>query len=966
MVWTGFDSPNAGSQNFAVRSRCDSRPAPRFIFWLGVAATGALGLTACTPKGATAPPTASAPEPKPIARRPADAASAYAGHQDSQGSQAARKRPAPTPVEDRDGALAAIASDNPEGAIAFLKTHVASEPKDLPARLALSRALIYVGDISEAASVLSDPKGAPDDADVLIRRAVLAERMGQTDKAKQWLRAGAAKHPDHLPLRGEFLGMLARTGALGNPDAKALTESLYDAYDGRKATTAADLLAVAQAALSRRSQGGYKDANMVLQEAESEAPASDGSWIGDRVLLIRGDLFLHKYAQTEAAETFAIILERDAWHPDALVGMARVHMAGLRFSEATRHANEALQVASAHAGAHAVLAEIALIEGRRDEARERLSEHVFARNPAHRAGHAVLSAMAIFDHDPPAYAASRDTVLAINPSDGLFFAHLADILGFLHLYPESDQILQEAEKAAPDDPYVLSALGLNQLRLGKEKPARASLAAAWERDTFNQRTRNVLDLYRDTIDKDYSDEKVGDLTVRLPKEDRMFIEGVLVSSVRNSRQELNEAYGTNAGHLRLEFYADPEAFSVRTVGVPSLGAVAVCFGPVITFVGPYSGAYNMDMVVRHELSHTYAIKLSEGRVPRWFTEGLSEWESEVEDPAYARESAELLSQARDAGKLRRLSELELAFIRAENGMMMEVAYATAAYALRYLGGEYGRDRLIEILKGYGKGGDTDALFSEHLGKDLATVEKEFEAWFFAELDRKISGWEPTQEGEGDARDLALRKAIAQAGEKDTLGATRTLQSLVSGDGDGYMVRMMLAKLLLDGPKPSAAVRHLRAAAKFHNEAIEPLVLLANHARQQGNVADEKKLLTEALTIDGDSLEPSARLLMLAHVTDDAKALTLARKRVRSIAPLHPIVLTDEALRLARAGKKAAAKKWLTRGAGGLAERGGPSDTLVVAAMAAAAVGDKALAKRLGEKAFADPQLPAQARARLKQ
>lgn len=933
--------------------------------WCKAATFALLAGVACQPRGKVEPPASAAAAPTPSSPTPIDSSSAYSGHSDTNPTATPpRQRPEPESVDDRDAALAAVASDNPEGALVFLGKHVAAEPTDQPARLALARALVYVGKLDEAAAVLADPKGTPDAPAVVVRRAVLADRLGKGPEAVKWLEAAAKATPDDLAVRGELLWMLGRTGQLGTPRATALMDGLYDAYDAGSAKEGAQLLAIAQAALSRQSKGGFHDANMVLEDAEAAAPASEGSWIGDRVLLVRGDLFLQKYAQTEAAETFGLILERDSWHPDALVGMARVHLAGLRFSEATRHANEALAAAPGHPDAHAVLSEIALVEGRRDEARQRLTEHVLASNAHHRAGNAVLAGLAIFEQDQAQYKKSRDAVLAIDAKDGQFFAHLSEILGFLHLYPEADTILTEGAKAAPKDPYVLSALGLNQLRLGLEKPARASLAAAWERDQFNERTRNVLDLYTDTIDRKYTDEEVGDVTVRLPNQDRTFIQGMLLDSVRTSRKNLDQAYHTTAGQLRVEFYEDPQAFSVRTVGVPSLGALAVCFGPVITFVGPYTGAYNMDMVVRHELSHTYAIKISKGRVPRWFTEGLSEWESELADPAYARESAELLSSARAAGKLRRLSELELAFMRAENGMMMEVAYATAAYALRYLGSTYGRDKLIAVLAGYAAGGTTEDLFVKHLGKDLPTVEKEFEQWFFGELTRKISGWAPTTDGPGDQRDEALQKAIALAGEGDNQGATRELQGLISGDGDGYLPRLMLAKLLLDGPKPAAAIRHLKAAAKFHTEAIEPLVLQANHARKQGDVAGEKKLLREALTIDGDSLEPAARLLMLSHVTGDSAGLKVARKRVRSIAPLHPIVLADEAMALAKAGDKAEAKKWLKRGTQGLAERRGPSDTLVVASMAARAVGDTAKAKQFADLAKADPDLPVAAKQRL--
>jgi len=927
--------------------------------FVGVLALGlALSPSGCDRGKTPTPPEAGAPETEPETNGTYDGSSAYRAHDANLGPQKGpRKRPEPAQVTGRDAALAAVAGDNPEGALAFLTEHVQGEPGDLDARLALARAQVYVGNFEAAAATLADPKGAPDDPDVVVRRSILAERNGNAIEAVKWLEATVAKHPDHLPARGQLLWMLGRTGKVDTPRAKAILEGLYDAYDAGRGTNAAELLAVAQAALSRGSTGGFQDGNSVLQDAEEAAPAKEGSWIGDRVLLVRGAVFLRKYAQSEAAETFELILERDPWHPDALVGMARVHVAGLRFADASRYAEEALQVAPGHPDAHAVLAEIAIIEGRHEEASERITKHVLSSNPSHRAGHAVLASLAIYRNDRKAYERSRDAVLGVHPTDGDFFTHIADVLGFLHLYPESDEVLREAVALAPEDPYVLSALGLNQLRIGKEKAARASLAAAWKGDRFNERTRNVLDLYEDTIDKRYGERTLGDLTVRLPDEDRDFVEGALVGSISRTRAELDAAYHIKPKNLRVEFYADPQAFSVRTVGVPSLGALAVCFGPVITFVGPYTGAYNMDMVVRHELAHTYAIQLSAGRVPRWFTEGLSEWESELEDPAYARESAELLSQARAAGKLRRLSELELAFIRAESGLMMEVAYATAAYAMRYIGSTYGRDKVVAMLQGYAKGRSTDALFTEHLGKNVATVEKEFEQWFFAELDRKVSGWDPSAEGEPDARHETLERAMRMAESGDIPGATHELEALVQKDGDGYTVRMMLARLLVDASKGGAAVRHLEKARKFHTEAIEPLVMLANLARDQGNVDEEKRRLSEALEIDGDSLEPAARLLMLGHVTGDKKAVALARRRVTAIAPLHPITLCDEALRLAKDGKKADGKKFLDRGAGTLAAGVGPSDTFVVASLAAAALGDQSRAKQLAEAARADGKLP---------
>jgi tetratricopeptide (TPR) repeat protein len=927
---------------------------------MGAAAASLSLAAACRPAAAptVAPePTSTGPSADHLPGAAVSAEPALAGHEP-------RVRPAPTPVESLSAAVEAVSTGNPEGARDFLVLHVSAHPDDVDALDALARAHEKLGAYAAAQAVLERPEARPDAPATIVRRAQVMWRRGLVREAQSLLDKAAAAHPQSLPLRGQRLVLLAATGRGDTEDAKALMESIYDGYEAGQAKTPADLLAVAQAALTRGTTGAFKDANMVLGDAEEAAPIADGSWVAEQILLTRARMFGDKYSTEDALQTYELLLARDPWHADALAGSARVYVDALQFAAASRVGQEALLVASQHPDAQATLARIAIIEGRRDEARTRVRDVSLKVNPGHSDALAVTAALSLMNADPAGYEAAKRRAFEVDPRGTAFFGNLADILGFLHLYPEADTALAEAVALAPNDPNIQSALGLNLLRLGEETRGREALGKAWKRDRFNERTRNVLDLYEQTIDTKYSERKIGELTMRLPKEDREFVEPGLVRSIRNSRDELDAAYGVEAGALRLEFYADTESFSVRTVGVPSLGALAVCFGPVITFVGPYAGAYNIDMVIRHELSHTYAIRLSGGRVPRWFTEGLSEWESELEDPAWARESAELLSAARKQGRLRRLSELELAFIRADSGAMMEVAYATSAYAMRYLGSTYGREKLVKVLEGYRTGADTAELFERHLGKSMATIEDDFDKWFFAELDRKIGGWTPAPEGKEDKRDALLRRAIQMAGDKDVAGAEGALQELLTSGGDGYIPRMTLARLLLEGDKPAAAKPHLQAARKHHAEAIDPLVMLANLARDEGKPAEEMKLLSEALQLDGDSLEPAARLLMLGLMTRSQPHVEQGLRRVEGIAPLHPIALGAQALRLAESGKKAEARKFFDRAGQNLALDAGPGDTFAVLALAAVALGDPTRAAELSEAARRDPRLPEVARKRL--
>jgi len=882
------------------------------------------------------------------------------------------KRPPPAAVTTLGAAVDALGHGNPEGAATFLKAALQQQPGDESLRLTLAHALVTTGRHDEAEALLAERAGKAKSASGarLRMHARLRLLRGDAPAAEALLAQAIAQDAGDLAARGELLALKLATGRGNEPATRALMDALYDAYDAGKATGAEALVAVARAALARGTSGAYHDANMVLSEAERlPAPAGgpeQGFIVQDRVLLLRGAVFREKYAASEAADTYNLILARDAWQPDALAGMAQTHLEELRLAAAGEAAEAALQTNPRHTDAHGVLARIALVEGRRDEAVARAQAQILAVHPRHPVGLAVLAAAGLAADDTAAFTRARDEALAFSPSAVPFFLALTDVLVSMHLYEQTGDVLADATRRAPEDPYLQSAFGLNLLRLGKEPEGRAALTRAWKRDRFNERTRNTLDLYDQRIDPHYTDVSSGDLRLRLPKEDAELVQADLIAGIERARAALDRRYGMHPGPLRIEVFSDPNDFSVRTIGVPSLGAVGVCFGDLITSVGPYRGTHNFQQVIWHELAHVYAVRLSRGRVPRWFTEGLSEWESELADSSWARESAELLAQARREGRMRKLGELDLAFLRATSPVMMEVAYATAAWAMRYLGETHGLPKLMLVLKGYATGATTEALFKQHLGQDIRAVEAGFEAWMNSRLDRTISGWQPSPRGKLEARDKLLGQAIIEIRAKDYTTAARTLQQLVQGSGDGYRPRMLLGEVLLQGPQWQSAAPHFEKARGFNREAIEPIIRLAELARRAGDVSAEKQRLREGLALDGMSFDPAARLTMLAVVTDDAAALALGLERGIAVAPLHPLTLAARALQLARAGDKTRAAVLTRRALKGVdeAEGRGPADTLVVLAIASEAAGERNTAKILATRAAAEKGLPEPAKAAL--
>ncbi len=863
--------------------------------------------------------------------------------QADRGTEAPPAPPPGDPARSLDQARAFLLEGRTAGALAFLERYVPRHAEDVRARRLLARALARTGALEPAEAVLLDAGGGDDELRLRMA-AVLAAARGDFDTARARLDRAVAAAPDRLAARGERIRLATRLGREHDPDVRREMDRLYDAYEAGRATTADDLLAVAFAALARGTTGAYQDANAVLGEAEALAPPAEGSWIGERIALVRAEMFLDKYAGDEAEATLALVLERDPYHPDALARLAEVRLDAMDFRGAAEVAERALVTDPDHPDALSAIARVRLAEGARAEAEALARERILRRNPRHDAGRAVAAAVEVFRRgrtQPPAPDASTPRFERI----------LADLLVLLHLYPEADRRLAAALRVYPSDPALLGAYAASRLRFGDDAAARDLLERAFRRDRFNRRTDNVLRLYEEAIDRRYTTTRGDGIEIRLPEADAAYVEPHLRATVAAARAALDRAYGPVRGTIRFEFFDDHEAFSVRTIGVPSLGAAAVCFGHVITAVGPYLGTHDTDAVIWHEMAHVYAIRESRGRVPRWVTEGLSEWEAARFEPASTRYAVDVLVAARDAGELPGLADLESAFIRARDGRDMEVAYATSAHAMRYLVERFGRDRIVGLLRAFRDGSDMEAAVRRALGVDLDALDRAFRKDLSAKLDRWARGFRPRPDGKRPA-DAAFRRAVLALSRGEAKTARTLLERLVADGHDGYAPRMILARLAYHEGRIPEAEDHAKAAAAFRPKDVPPHVLLARIAADLGDLAAERDRLVAILDREANAFDPAARLLLVAEALEDRALRDRALARARAIAPLHPATLAGLALTAADEGRKDEAARLLDRALETRNLDRGPADTLVLLAQAAARLGRADRARTLADRARA--------------
>jgi predicted Zn-dependent protease len=786
-----------------------------------------------------------------------------------------------------------------------------------------------------------------DDATNVLACAQAEVALGLYADARQRLESATENHPDDLPARDALMRLYA---LLGDRAALApLIDASYADWNGGHVSHAhaRDLLAIATAV---RLDGNWKDANDVLRDAVRAEPRVPAAAIAAN--LDWGAVLLEKHNAADAGACFADVIKLDPDNPDAHVGLARVAIIDRYDAAAAREElTHALAVNPSHVGALALRAELALDAEDWDAARADVAA-IRRVNPRDPGAARVAAAEAFLRDDAAAYARERDAALAVHPRDAALYAFVADALTRHRRYDDAREVASAGVEADPDDAACLSMLATTLLRLGDEDRGLETLRRAWKRDPYDVRTYNLLNLFEKAIPARYVTVQSAHLRLRIPADARTAVEQVVIPFLEDRYRAYVARYGFEPhGPVTLELYADPKEFAVRTVGLPSIGVVGVCFGRVITSQSPTNHAFNWGMVLGHELAHVFAIELSRSRVPRWFTEGLSEVETMRARPEWTRHDDLALYGAWKRGDLPTLDKLSDAFVNARDGDEAVRAYAHAALAVDFLERRFGFAAIRDALAAYGRGESEravlerlagmkadalEALFREELARRFARYETQYlpvetavgvmRAAFAALNKQDLPGAQRMLEKLRPARSaptatpdtalsadaagaLFLRGEIALA-RRDAAAAVAAFEGLLVSGRDSYEVRVRLGLAEIHRKNAAAAEAHLRRAIAWDPSRLEPHALLAELYGEQQRTADRIAELGAALRLD-----PQSDAVAKEAVLGDAAAGHPAR--VVELAPIAIFIDPADADLHAALGRALAATGQRAAGAAAL-------------------------------------------------
>lgn len=696
----------------------------------------------------------------------------------------------------------------------------------------------------------------PDDRALEALRFNLLLARGRVEEAETLARALLGERPDDLVARTVLGATLEERGR--RDEALAAYRAVLEAYPkgepkneelpfvSRAAIRVTwlspkpeeDLLPQALTLLGRRVQAEPANHDLVLQYANV--------WVEDR----------GPKGQSTAGKYFRQALKENEELAEARVGLARVALVFYQQDQATKFLVRALETNPRLVPALRLLAAIHVGDGDYVQA-DQLLERALAVNPSDKETRAVKAARLWITGDKAGFDALAKEVLAYDPTYGRLWVTVSDLVGERQRrYDVAADLAAKAVAVDPADAVAYVTLGEALMNLGRTDEARVAF------ETAVQKSKEYRDVKRDNWlealgwMKPFAVAETPRLKVRMAPSEAAVLEPYLLPLLDEAWDVLTKKYGYDLTPVvHVDAFHRMDDFSVRSVGVPGLPALGVCFGKVITLLGPTAqpvGAFSWSRTAWHEFAHVVTLGLSQGQVPRWLTEGLSVYEEESRRPRWGRDMDQDLFDRWSNGRLLTMAKINSAF----RGPDILFAYYQGGLIAQHLTASRGFEVIPQMLREFAKDRTTEQVFRDVLKQEL----KDYDAAFAAFVGRRVGGYrlvphwdEESVAGfqarvKADPKDVeawvrlgwahlqrrrdvdaggALAKALALAPERPDvmllegrlaqgtkrldLAESHYRRFLATGADDLDVRLFLAARALADGRDTRQAVEHLEAA-----------------------------------------------------------------------------------------------------------------------------------------------------------
>lgn len=686
---------------------------------------------------------------------------------------------------------------------------------------------------------------------------------------------GLARHP-----RSIRLWWRAREVAFLNGDTEAAAEALDQIgfYVNLRADLYRDTLdrvVIGRAALA---QGA--DPKLVLDRIYK--PVRDEEPELRDIYLAAGDLALEKNDFELAAQWFRDGLATIPENPDLLCGLARAY-APSESALMMESAAAALAINAHHAGSLVLMAEHQITAENYEGATE-LLDAVLAVNPWHAEAWAYHAVIAHLHEDPDREATARGNALrygAANPRvDHLIGAKLSEKYRF------SEGAAYQVRALEIDPTYLPAKKQFAQdlLRLGIEEQGWEMAQAVQVADGYDITAANLVTL-QDVL-RGYTALTNQNFVLRIHPDEAPLYGRRALDLLEEAHQTLGERYDLRpADPVLVEIFQEQQDFAVRTFGMPlNQGFLGVCFGRVVTANSPGSRAglrFNWESMLWHEYCHVVTLQMTNNKMPRWLSEGISVYEERARDSSWGEQLTPAYREMLLADDLTPVSQLSASFLTPRSSEHLMFAYYQSSLVVEYLVETFGRDALLGILHDLGDG----ITMAAALERNAAPLEK-LDAEFAAYARQTALGLGP---GLDWTRPEMLGRSFPEPPGRSTPGPSPP--TVGTGASTNLWVLLEEARGLLRQDRAPEAQALLHRLIEAYPEQTGPdsaYALLAESFRAQGLVDQERETLAALIARDDEAVEACQRHLELAAEAKDWESVWTSAGRFLAVNPLIPL------------------------------------------------------------------------------
>ena len=541
---------------------------------------------------------------------------------------------------------------------------------------------------------------------------------------------------------------------------------------------------VGMVALASWLMDNFHDANSLFNESIRANPNNLEAHV------LWGDLFLEKYNASDAERSYQEALEINSRYTPALVGIARV-------VGDERALQRALAINPNFVPALETYGQLLIMNSRENEA-QNYFDQVLALNPESLKTLSTLAAGAALKEQSEEYERYRARVEAFSPNNPQFLGDIADAFGNNYLFEEAVEYARAAIEADPQYWQGYTLLGSNLIRLGVEEEGKASLEIGFENDPFNVMTSNMLKVF-DTLEG-YTTQESGHFKVHMSENDAHILWPYLEPLLEESWDTLTVKYGFEPeGPILIEIFENTEDFAVRSVGLPDIGPlVGICFGKVITLISPDTLSANWQEIVWHEFMHIITLQMTNNRMPRWLSEGISVWEEREGRSYWGRSQGLDLVRAASEDKLLHVAELNSGFSGARNSADLGFAYFQSYLVVDYISENYGFDKLVELVKQYAFIKEDSERFSEVFNLSLDEFDRGFRLWIdqrVEEINLYVHSEDMPDEGDGHGHGIRENSSAILAELYNNASLKQHMRSRIDENERDFQAHLQLGIVL---------------------------------------------------------------------------------------------------------------------------------------------------------------------------